>query len=107
MASQKTIWVVDDIEDIIFSFMSALAHYTDYRFVYVANAKEVEAEPGDIVFLDLNGTNAGALRLKPGVHVIRMTGGDKPAELYKPFSTKEINKLVVQLERRSAEKKAA
>lgn len=98
---------MDDIEEIIFSFMSALAQHTEYRFVYVSNAKEVDAIAGDIVFLDLTGTNAGALQITEGVHVIRMTGGSKPAELHKPFSGKEVCKLVDSFEKETRWKKAA
>lgn len=107
MRRQKTVWVVDDIEEIIYSFMAALANQTDYCFVYVANAKDVKAEPGDIVFLDLTGTNAPALQVKDGVKVIRMTGGERPADLYKPFSGKEINVLVQKLNDPKDDKKAA
>ncbi len=98
MRSTKTIWVVDDDEDIIFCFTEALAAHMDYRIVYAANAKEVRAEDGDIVFLDLTGTNSGALLLKPGVHLFRMTGGFKPAELHKPFSAAEIEKLMASID---------
>lgn len=97
--SQSTIWVVDDLPDIIFSFTEALSEHVHFRFVYAASAREVNAVPGDIVFLDLNGTGADLLQVPEGVSVIRMTGGLKPADLYKPFTNEVIHKLVSTIEK--------
>ncbi len=104
---QKTIWVVDEAEEIIFSFMFALANMSDYRFVYVHGTNSVQAEPGDIIFMDLTENNSHDLKLKDGVHVVRMTDGDQPAELHKPFSGREVRNLVLKMEKRKILKRTA
>jgi hypothetical protein len=93
----KTIWVVDDEEDIIYCFMTTFASHKDYRFVYVPTARHVKAQPGDIVFLDLNGTKAESLEVVEGVTVFRMTGGVSKADLHKPFNRKDIEKLIASV----------
>lgn len=98
----KTVWVVDDEEDIIYCFMTTFANRSEYRFVYVPNARQVKAKPGDIVFLDLNGTKAEYLQADEGVTVFRMTGGVTKADLHKPFNRKEIEKLLSSVKKPSS-----
>lgn len=98
----KTVWVVDDVEDIIYCFMATFAAHKDYRFEYAPTARHVKASPGDIVFLDLNGTKAETLSVGPDVTVFTMTGGTARADLHKPFSRKEIEKLLTRVKRVSS-----
>jgi hypothetical protein len=83
--------------------MTTFASHNEFRFEYVPMATQVAAKPGDIVFLDLNGTKADSLRVPDGVSVFKMTGGFSKADLRKPFEKQDIERLLQIAKRRVPE----
>lgn len=89
---RQTIWIVEDEAEICCLFADLLVDYEAYNVVCVEDARRVRSQPGDFIFLDLNGTRSQMLQPN-GATVITMSGDDaqKP-EIRKPFDFREIQR---------------
>lgn len=93
---QAKIWVVEDEAEIACLFSDVLIDFEKYMLVCVDNAAKVFARPGDIIFLDLRGTNASALNSN-GAKVITMSGSPELApDVAKPFRFQQIRTQILK-----------
>ena len=91
---KPTIWIVEDEPEICCLFVDVLIVFNGYLLSCVDSADKVDAQPGDIVFLDMRGTKAAKLNSN-GARVITMSGDESlHPEVSKPFRFSEIRELI-------------
>ena len=93
---KKNFWLLEDDDMTQFVVSSYIMNFLsmDYVLRVVASAKEITAEPGDIILSDQHGVDIEKLRPN-GALVISMSGNKGIiVDIHKPFRSKQLEEVL-------------